>query len=89
MIKQKTFQCTLKYLTVKYVIGIELIDTCWDVNQERHLRYQVLKHELIDTCWDVNAVSSNIIQMTEAELIDTCWDVNLFAVKAVVGFSWN
>ena len=35
-------------------IGLELIDTCWDVNLSQRTRNQSKRSELIDTCWDVN-----------------------------------
>ena len=33
---------------------LELIDTCWDVNNKDIPRKALAKAELIDTCWDVN-----------------------------------
>ena len=33
---------------------MELIDTCWDVNQTNICGCYEVSYELIDTCWDVN-----------------------------------
>ena len=36
------------------VSGLELIDTCWDVNNYDAISILADRLELIDTCWDVN-----------------------------------
>ena len=48
-------------LGCKYVLSrilhlgvAELIDTCWDVNQDSKVENLQKYLELIDTCWDVN-----------------------------------
>ena len=38
------------------MIGLELIDTCWDVNNIYRCRRQWQAAELIDTCWNVNSL---------------------------------
>ena len=35
-------------------MGLELIDTCWNVNSLYTSFRQTDKQELIDTCWNVN-----------------------------------
>ena len=55
---------------------LELIDTCWDVNNIARPAGSATSSELIDTCWDVNLFSSAFCMLFKLELIDTCWDVN-------------
>ena len=56
---------------------LELIDTCWDVNEDKEHKMKSLDSELIDTCWDVNLLPIAKYSPAICELIDTCWDVNL------------
>ena len=39
---------------------MELIDTCWDVKEERTARQVADVDELIDTCWDVKDKDTQI-----------------------------
>ena len=57
---------------------MELIDTCWDVNEDKEHKMKSLDSELIDTCWDVNRLQRIYLFLTDGELIDTCWDVNMY-----------
>ena len=57
-------------------ILIELIDTCWDVNNIARPAGSATSSELIDTCWDVNFQACQALPLYTLELIDTCWDVN-------------
>ena len=64
-----------------YVLhDIELIDTCWDVNNNRLTDSDYDDYELIDTCWDVNSVCISQAALESGELIDTCWDVNAYHI---------
>ena len=68
--------CKLHKWSDRFVLNIELIDTCWDVNTAATNDAAIPVAELIDTCWDVNSDKPKIVIRTEQELIDTCWDVN-------------
>ena len=46
--------CKYKDLIYTIEYHAELIDTCWDVNQELTELEAWSLVELIDTCWDVN-----------------------------------
>ena len=56
----------------------ELIDTCWNVNEEAEGESATSDNELIDTCWNVNIIAPGITHLSFLELIDTCWNVNYF-----------
>ena len=71
------------------MIGLELIDTCCDVNNIYRCRRQWQAAELIDTCWDVNRYSFQLLTASDIELIDTCWDVNLITALARLPSRWN
>ena len=46
--------CKYEIIDCTHDKGIELIDTCWDVNSDMLVGAWFDYWELIDTCWDVN-----------------------------------
>ena len=58
-------------------LAIELIDTLWNVNVEKHGLLEILHLELIDTLWNVNLNQQSLGILLLFELIDTLWNVNL------------
>ena len=55
----------------------ELIDTWWDVNEQKNVTHLKKLLELIDTWWDVNEQWRTSGTLGILELIDTWWDVNM------------
>ena len=73
----------LEKVTQCAISETELIDTCWDVNENNQLNNNQQNKELIDTCWDVNLGRTVTLRVDRKELIDTCWDVNVLSRKAL------
>ena len=47
-------ECKQFFRQYGYLVSIELIDTCWNVNERAEQAREALELELIDTCWNVN-----------------------------------
>ena len=62
-----------------------LIDTWWNVNQEKEWMKLTLKGVLIDTWWNVNERSYSDTSPCSAVLIDTWWNVNVSSLKKPLG----
>ena len=54
----------------------DLIDTQWNVNQDKFQTHIMAAVDLIDTQWNVNEVDMAIKAYISTDLIDTQWNVN-------------
>ena len=70
-------ECKCKtVITGWYDADSELIDTLWNVNEEKWIVSIYLMFELIDTLWNVNEELNEMEAWALVELIDTLWNVN-------------
>ena len=69
-------ECKSLSKTILFLLVTELIDTLWNVNENRLEKLCRFLFELIDTLWNVNKNTKEQRKSTTAELIDTLWNVN-------------